>query len=264
MYTTFLINLDTDTDRLAYMDEQLQSRSIPYRRQSAIHGKTYTPTKEEYDEYLAVKKGGHALLPGEIGCALSHAAVISTIVAEEIPYALVLEDDVALPKNFKEIIEAEIAKNTKRNWEYLSFDYPAVGPTYIRRWFLGVRENFVSVKQAGDLFNTLTFVLYTALKGCYVIPLSLFEGIREWYKRDRPGPVRFFRPVYFAGAYLVTLSGAKKLQVLTRPVVYTADHLPNRARTLCSLRFRGYAPQIVHQRKRTFGSSILDLDGSQI
>ncbi|MEZ4103687.1 MAG: glycosyltransferase family 25 protein [Candidatus Paceibacterota bacterium] len=263
MFTTFVINLDKDKDRMDHMRHELTKLSIDYRRQAGVSGREYTPSKDEYDEEQAIKKGGHALIPGEVGCALSHARVIETIVKERISYALVLEDDIAFPSNFKTIIEKEIGKNKNQDWEYLLFDYVVVGIPFIKQWVKGVFENVKKLWQDKPI-KSIAFSLYAIFKAFYIIPLSLFEGMRNKYKKLSPGPVRFFRPVYFAGAYLVSLGGAEKLYSLTRPIIYTADHLPNRARILKGLKFRGYAPQSVRQLKQEFGSSILDLEGGKL
>lgn len=257
---TFVINLDKDTERMRFMHEQLTRIGIPYERESAIYGKHYFPTKEEYDADKAQAAGGHILLPGEVGCALSHARVIQKIVTEQLPYALILEDDVTLPTDFKAVLEREIAKNNN-DWEYLLFDYVPVGSTFLKLWWNGAIYNYGNTQ---GVLKKLRFVFIHLLKACYILPLSLFERARELVKKHRPGPVRFFRPVYFAGAYLVTFSGAKKLHELSQPVIYTADHLPNKARWLKGLRFRGYCPLIVRQEKEVFGSSILDLSGNEI
>lgn len=262
MFTTFVINLDKDKERMVFMHNQLTKLNIEYHRQSAILGKEYQSTLSEYDEELAIKKGGHKMLPGEVGCALSHAKVLESVVREKIPYTLILEDDVILPDNFKEIIEREIERN-KNKWEYLLFDYVEVGYPFIKQWMSGVKNTFKNLWKTKPLRAGVYFC-YVLLKGLYIIPLSVYEGMREKYMKEYPGPVRFFRPVYFAGAYLISLTGAKKLHSLTKPVVYTADQLPNKARILKGLKFRGYAPQSVYQLKQQFGSSILGLDGSEL
>lgn len=264
MFSTFVINLDKDEERMLFMHNQLSSLNMAYRRESAVLGKAYSPTPDEYDESEALAKGGHALLPGEVGCALSHAHVIQKIVAEKIEFTLILEDDVKLPPDFNKIIEREIKNNSQGDkWEYLLFDYVIVGLPFIRQWVAGVIINLKNTWQSNPL-KAVMQIGYFLLKSLYIIPLSLFEGWRNLYKKGSPGPVRFFRPVYFAGAYLITYAGALKLDSLSRPVVYTADQLPNRARILKKLRFRGYAPQSVFQQKKIFGSSILDIKGEQI
>ncbi len=262
MFTTFVINLDKDKERMVHMHNQLTKLDIEYRRQSAILGKEYQPTLSEYDEELAIKNSGHKMLSGEVGCALSHAKVLENIVQEKISYTLILEDDVVLPDNFKEILEREIKRN-KNKWEYLLFDYMSVGRPFLALWYQGIRRNYSNLKDF-SLQIKLKFILIHILKTIYIVPLSFFEKLRDIYKLKNPGPVIFFRPVYFAGAYLVTLSGAEKLYSLTRPVVYTADHLPNRARVKKDLKFRCYAPLVVFQSRTIFGSSILDLTGEQV
>lgn len=263
MFSTFVINLDKDTDRLAFMDGQLSKQNIKYRRQSGVYGKTCKPTLREYDEAKAIKKGGRALLPGEVGCALSHVAVLKKIVNDGMQYALVLEDDVLLPENFKEILEKEILRQTAYKWDYLLFDYVQVGYPFLKQWLGGVQVTFLKTLLSNPL-KALLGLGYALIKSFYIIPLCLFEGVRDWYRAYNPGPVAFYRPIYFAGAYLVTRSGAERLLSLTHPIVYTADQLPNRARVLCGLRLRGYAPCVVKQLKTTFGSSILDLSGQEL
>ena len=106
-FNVFVINLDKDTERMEFMDVQLKRLGIPYERFRAV-----SPKKEdlssEYSETLALEKGKHALLPGEIGCAISHKRIYEKLLKEEFKYGLILEDDVELPENFKQIIECEI------------------------------------------------------------------------------------------------------------------------------------------------------------
>ena len=147
--------------------------------------------------------------------------------------------------------------------EFLSLHYVSVGFPFVLQWVRGVAETFAEKVREQPLCAVIG-LLYALIKSLYIIPLSIFEGLRNTLKRKSPGPVAFYRPVYYAGAYVVTLHGAQKLQSLTRPIVYTADQLPNRARVRRSLRFRVYAPLSVRQLKKRFGSSILGLEGSQL
>jgi len=263
MVTTFVINLDKDKERLSFMDSQLAASGLSYRRQPAILGKEYQATRAEYDEDAAVRATGHALIPGEIGCALSHVAVYKAIVAESIPFALIFEDDVEIPRHFKDIVERMVQAQPTIKFDYLLFDYVAVGIPFIRQWFRSVVIN-TRARFQQSVLSALLCVLYAFIKMWYIVPMALFEGFRNWYKQSSPGPVKFYRPVYFAGAYLVTLEGVKKLLALAQPVVYTADQLPNQARIKSGLRFYCYAPRVVEQQKKVFGSSILDITGDQI
>jgi glycosyl transferase, family 25 len=79
---TFVINLRQSTDRLAFMRSQLGGG---FERVEAIQG----------DDVPAFLSGqfGAGLTAGEIGCYASHLLVASIILARELPYAVVLEDD---------------------------------------------------------------------------------------------------------------------------------------------------------------------------
>jgi GR25 family glycosyltransferase involved in LPS biosynthesis len=259
-FSVFVINLDKDVDRLAFMDAQLRKLSIEYERQPALRGTDIDPN--EYNESEALERGKHALIPGELGCAASHKRIYQHMLERGLEYAIVLEDDVELPSDFKSILIHEIERN-KGQWEYLLFDYWQPGTIFIRRWFDSAVNAFRAAKGRGGS-SVGVFLLYTALKACYVVPLSLFEGWRNEHKKQHPGPVKFYRPLYLAGAYLVSLDGAKKLLSLSSPIVYTADKLPNQARVQKDLRFYAYAPLSVYQRKDEFGSSILDIPGGKL
>jgi GR25 family glycosyltransferase involved in LPS biosynthesis len=75
-----------------------------------------------------------------------------------------------------------------------------------------------------------------------------YERVQQCIPRIRP--VRFFRPLYLAGGYVVTLEGAKKLLELSSPYLqYPADRLPNQARIQKNLQFFAIAPLLVRQNK---------------
>ncbi|HRH55586.1 MAG TPA: glycosyltransferase family 25 protein [Candidatus Paceibacterota bacterium] len=260
MIRTIVINLDRDTERMAYMDAQLRALGIPYERQRALRGEEIIGT-DEYHEDLA-RAAGHNLLPGELGCAASHKRIYERILREELPYALILEDDVELPYNFKEIIQQQVAA-THPAWEYLLFDYWQPGIPFIRRWLSSSHKGYEDIPKQ-YLFRKLWFAVYFLLKAGYIIPMSLFEGLRNFLRKRRPGPVVFYRPLYLAGAYLVSNEGARKLLSLSTPIVYTADKLPNQARIKKGLRFFAFAPLCVRQRKEQFGSSILGMSGADL
>lgn len=255
MYKTYVINLEKDKERMHFMDEQLKALGISYERFDAIHGGTYDYT-QEYDKGKAVKIHGKPLMQGEVGCALSHRKVYDLFLNTDFEYAFILEDDTRLSKNFATILEKSTEQNQKTNkWEYLTFDYTRPGFAYLHFWFHSINLN--RKKHTG--FHLVTFYLKTLVKFFYIFPLSVFEQIRNWYSQWFPGPVLFLRPVYLAGAYLVTREGAKKLQTLNTPICVPADKLPNLARKILNLKFYGYAPHSAKQRKDHFESSILQL-----
>ncbi len=254
MIPVFLINLDRDKERLEHMDSMLRSLGIPYERFSAIYGK-------EIDAYSFVDDAkmrrveGRQLSPGDIGTALSHRSVYERIVEANLPYALILEDDVTLPGDFRLIVEREVANNEAiglRGWEYLAFDYGPIGPELFSIWFRSFQPR---LRRADSFWRRVGIVAYGVAKFFYVAPMFLFETLRDRLRRSRPGPVKFLRPMYNAGAYVVTLEGARKLRNLATPVYCTSDRLHNQARVLKGLRVRWYAPSIARQVREEFGST---------
>lgn len=114
---TFLVNLDRNAERLAWMQEQLVKSGLEYERFPAVYGKALTVEERRrvYSPVRAWLACGHILEPGEIGCALSHMGVYRKMVDEDIPYALILEDDCTFDADFSEALQlAEQAINTQK------------------------------------------------------------------------------------------------------------------------------------------------------
>lgn len=60
----------------------------------------------------------------------------------------------------------------------------------------------------------------------------------------------------FAGAYLITNKGAKKLLSVHEKILYLADRLPIVARKKVNLKFKIYTPLVVKQLKEVFDSNL--------
>lgn len=109
----------------------------------------------------------HGILPGELGCALSHLAAYRTMMAENIPRAVVMEDDAALPEGFDDLARAVLAD--LRRGEIISFHSPNRQPNLYSshggRHFGG--SLLVTPMQARSVRTTL----------CYAIDLGAARGI---------------------------------------------------------------------------------------
>jgi glycosyl transferase family 25 len=92
---TFIISLPKDKDRRAPLERQLQKLAMPFSVVTAVHGASLSASELEasYDRKKAVQLFNRELSKGELGCALSHVSIYQKMVAENIPYALILEDD---------------------------------------------------------------------------------------------------------------------------------------------------------------------------
>jgi glycosyl transferase family 25 len=77
------------------------------------------PNLAAYDSEKRRRYFGKDLKAGEIGCLLSHRAIYEKMVAENIPKVLVLEDDVFLSDDFKDVL-LDI-QNTTIHWDLIRF-----------------------------------------------------------------------------------------------------------------------------------------------
>ena len=95
---TWVINLDRDTERLQRIAGQLAPTGLAWTRQSAVVGRDLAPDEQarllDRDAYR--RKHGMEPALGELGCYLSHVAVMRALLASPHRAALVLEDDVLL------------------------------------------------------------------------------------------------------------------------------------------------------------------------
>jgi GR25 family glycosyltransferase involved in LPS biosynthesis len=250
-FTCYLINLDKDKDRLAFMDEQLTKTNITYTRIQAVYGKELS-SDERKKYYNEEAKGEHRLNDGELGCALSHRKALEETVQKKEGYALVLEDDVALPENFKDILEREIKKNKQNSqWDYVSFDYFAYGLPFIKLWLPGIHT---IIKNKKGMLSKSVCILSSFLKCIPLCLLLLAEEIQKNLYKNRT--ITPLKPTSFAGAYLLTYDGAQKILSVSDTILYIADRLPIVAKQQKSLRFKIYTPLVVRQLKHVFSSNL--------
>ena len=102
----FLINLDRNPERLAFMRGQLDRLGIPFERFPAVYGRELSPEARakgfsRVRSFIASKK---RLSDAEIGVAMSHVGCCRRMVEANDRYALVLEDDVVLSDGFAETL----------------------------------------------------------------------------------------------------------------------------------------------------------------
>lgn len=116
----FVINLTADTDRRAVMTERLDKIGIPYSFFEGVNGRTFDmKTAPAYNAARRKIFFGRDLIPAELGCLLSHRGVYEKMDRENIPYAVVLEDDVIFEDNFAETLMALM--NTPVQWDVIRF-----------------------------------------------------------------------------------------------------------------------------------------------
>ena len=136
---TYVINLVRATERKQYMKNLLSSYDfLDVSYVEAVDG--YSLSEEEinlnFDEALANKRYGRKLNRGEIGCTLSHYKCYNQLLSSNRQFALILEDDISIIKDIKQIIPKlySILKKNKPVVLFLSGDY----------WFYNLKKKINS------------------------------------------------------------------------------------------------------------------------
>ena len=99
---TYLVNLDKNPDRLAFMERQFGALGIGYERFPAVYGRALTADqrKEMFASTRSLFAMRRRMSDGEIGCALSHLGVYRRMVDGNILAAMIFEDDVIIDGRF--------------------------------------------------------------------------------------------------------------------------------------------------------------------
>ncbi|MES2622905.1 MAG: glycosyltransferase family 25 protein [Patescibacteria group bacterium] len=241
----FVINLRRRMDRRISMETQLNREKLPFEIIPALELKDI-----QKSDVSGVFNKGTMYQPNEIACSASHRLIYARMIKDNIPKAMIFEDDVVMPVDFSNIVEA-LDNHTYDDIDWLQVDYPSVGFGFIRQW-TKVYVGFFEFK--------ITYMLKFFVKFPIVVAVSLYEQFLLWFVGQTfqsriPTVVRFYRDVYFASCYIVTLSAAKKLLAAQTPLMYTADKLPNMLKKE-GFKMRICIPRFTYQDNQSFGSDL--------
>ncbi|MEH0073535.1 glycosyltransferase family 25 protein [Pannonibacter sp. Pt2] len=175
----YLINLDRDAKRLAFVDGQLKEFGIAYTRFSAFLG-TDIP---DWLKPLFLDGSGRIaaeLTAGEVGCYASHLAVMKLIAEGQRP-AVVLEDDIKLYCGFLDYISMALA-SAPNDMEMLKLTLTEV------------RKSFV-VRDLGSGRHLVKYRKVPLGAGAYLItPLAAQKFLSFKLQRSIPFDQEFRRP----------------------------------------------------------------------
>lgn len=118
----FIISLK-NSPRRDIISKRLNGLGLKFEFFDAIYGKALPEdelSKVDYQYYQDFDN--KRLTLGEIGCALSHIRVYEFIKQNNIPEAIILEDDAIVSTHFKTILKATLEKLPAR-YELLFFDH---------------------------------------------------------------------------------------------------------------------------------------------
>ena len=244
----FVINLPYDTARWEFMEKQLTGLQLPFSTIKATIGKNLTDIElsQLYSKELSLSENGYTLSNTQVACADSHRRIYRTIVEQDIPWALVLEDDVKLHPNITKILNADFVNSSHAEW--IKIDYVPANATYLKNW----------LKQAWKQKVTLSTKLKRLLlRFPLVLTWAIFESTRNYFaKASYPYTTWFGRPLYLASAYIITNKGARKLLPLTEPIRFAADSIQNIAPTKVGLKVVGVVPLLTNQLREQFSSNL--------
>lgn len=99
---TYIVNLERSTVRKQYMEDLLLPYSfLDVEFVKAVDGRLLSDEERDsrFDYSGSMKVYGRTLNAGEVGCALSHRLVYEKVLSGKEPYALVLEDDIAIQRD---------------------------------------------------------------------------------------------------------------------------------------------------------------------
>lgn len=114
-----ILNLDRRPDRWEQTRNELVLANVEsFERLSAVDGLALSQQEIDRFNVSARAARGRKVLPGQVGCALSHARVMSEIVSRNLSAVLVLEDDVTFVPNFLSRLEYAMSIISK-DWELL-------------------------------------------------------------------------------------------------------------------------------------------------
>lgn len=100
----YVINLKKDKDRLNHMSTRLLELNIKFSIIDAVLGSKLNEVDKSKFKFLRPRREGKTWSDGQIGCFLSHYQTWCEIARSSEKYAVVLEDDLFIADDFKEVV----------------------------------------------------------------------------------------------------------------------------------------------------------------
>jgi glycosyl transferase family 25 len=101
----FVFNLDYAHERRKFITTQLDKLGLDYEIQKCVIGKNLTQEELEREVHMGyMAKSPNWFTPGAIGVTITAKLIYQKIIDQNLPYALVIEDDIVLHKNLPQIL----------------------------------------------------------------------------------------------------------------------------------------------------------------
>ena len=117
----FIINMPKDTKRRSSITARLKHLELKASFIEGVDGLAMSDQDIDlvYDSTKRKRYFGRDMTKGEIGCLLSHRNIFTKMVDEQIPVAVILEDDVIFEPDFKQALAA--ISDSSMKWDVIRF-----------------------------------------------------------------------------------------------------------------------------------------------
>lgn len=167
MNKTFLINLESRSDRLERMSLIFSEIGIEFEVFPAIDGKKLVSENSVYrlidgtliyDPEHSIKQGYRPMSAAEIGCYLSHLELWKKVAEQDTGSALIFEDDLNIDASISSIINH--IPDVKKGWDYIKLS--ALGKVPFIKLFPLTQNHSLSLLLRGS----------TGMQAYYISPLG--------------------------------------------------------------------------------------------
>jgi glycosyl transferase, family 25 len=118
----FVINLDRDVVRLTNIGSALAKLGRSYERVRAIDAKSrISLLRRVVKRPMHSSRAGKPLMPGEVGCALSHVSALKRVIRRRLPLAVILEDDAEWDERFGRFLSHDLV-TMMQSFDVLKFE----------------------------------------------------------------------------------------------------------------------------------------------
>ena len=111
-YKIFVVSLP-DSPRRKQVIQEFAKQAVDFEFVDAIWGNGLDLYNDERINVKRLTEIGMIKIPGNVGAALSHIKCQQKIVEENLDFALIVEDDMALTEEFKSLLPAVITASTR-------------------------------------------------------------------------------------------------------------------------------------------------------
>jgi glycosyl transferase family 25 len=234
----FVINLARSANRRAFILPYLQALGVRAQIFPAVDGsqldRAALGPEGRYDDAYAHERFSRSLSMGEIACTLSHVELCRKIVADGLPVAVVLEDDITFIDGVADVVRRALA-NAPADWELLQLYHWCKDTFPVADGVLGFNnKTCLPLGSLGYVIrqSAAKKLLETALPVCYPADSLIGRSPRVGVK------------LYGTAPSVITLEG----NAIFPTEVRTPDRWPARGRLALKRAFVGAATSILGRR----------------